>query len=197
VYGRHNQVGTQTAIEYRSADPQSGLYGLLRQRLAPVLDTRFDLSGVAPPGLRERLQSLARTRGAGLAWWPEMSVLRIDGAVPRYFTLLRNTAHANVSHLVREKGELLPAQNTLTVVPGFIGAYPNALYSVREAELPAFEQALRSLASEADYRRLADRFAVRRTSGAFWATSDAVHDAYRSAWPLEAGLFDYNRLENR
>ena len=33
--------------------------------------------------------------------------------------------------------ELLPAENTLTVVPGFIGAYPNAIYRVRRADLPA------------------------------------------------------------
>jgi hypothetical protein len=83
------------------------------------------------------------------------------------------------------------------VVPGFIGSYPNAMYRVQDDELPALEAAVRGLASEADYRALADRFAVRRTSAAFWATSDALHDAYRGSAPLEAGLFDYNRLENR
>jgi hypothetical protein len=131
-----------------------------------------------------------------------MSVLRVDGAgapaaAPRYFTLLRNTAHSNVTHLAREQGELVPAENTLTVVPGFIGAYPNAFYRLDAAELPAFEHALRALASPQDYRVLADRFAVRRTSTAFWAFSDALPDAYRVQAPLEAGLFDLNRFENR
>jgi len=38
---------------------------------------------------------------------------------------------------------------------------------------------------------------VRRTDPAFWATSDAMAVAYERSAPLEAGLFDYNRLENR
>ena len=83
------------------------------------------------------------------------------------------------------------------MVPGFIGAYPNAIYRVPARELPAFEAALRGLASEADYRALADRYAVRRTSPAFWAASDALYQAYRAAAPQEAGLFDLSRFENR
>ncbi len=199
VYGPDNQVSAQSAIDYRSNDPQRELYGLLQQRLKPVLNTSYELSNVADPGLRGALTSLATVRGASLAWLPEMSVLRVEGAgaTPRYFTLVRNTAHTNVTHLVREKKALLPADNSLTVVPGFIGAYPNAFYRIDVADLPAFEKALRALASEQDYRALADRFAVRRTSPQFWATSDALHDAYRAALPLEAGLFDYNRFENR
>ncbi len=178
--------------------PQRELYALLTQRLQPVLNTRFALSNVAQPALRDALASLATVRGASLSWLPEMSVLRVeDGGAPRYFTLLRNTAHANVTHLVREKGELVPAENTLTVVPGFIGAYPNAFYRLDASQLPAFEKALRTLASQQDYRALADRFAVRRTSAAFWAYSDALPEAYRVQAPLEAGLFDLNRFENR
>ena len=53
------------------------------------------------------------------------------------------------------------------------------------------------MASEADYRKLADRFAVRRTNPQFWAASDALHEAYVAWAPLEAGLFDYNRLQDR
>ena len=119
-------------------------------------------------------------RGRSLAWLPEMAVLRVeDGAQPpRWFTLLRNTAHSNVSHLFREDAELRPDENTLTVVPGFIGDYPNAFYRLSRAELAAFTAAVRGLKSESDYRALADRFAVRRTNPAFWAHSDAVQDAY-------------------
>ena len=114
--------------------------------------------------LRRDLQSLSTVRGASLSWLPEMAVLRVESksGAPKYFTLLRNTAHLNVTHLAREEAQLVPAENTLTVVPGFIGAYPNAMFRVQDNELPALEAAVRGLASEADYRALADRFAVRR-----------------------------------
>jgi hypothetical protein len=199
VYGKYARLDAESAVPYSSADPQRELYALLRQRLAPVLTARFDLAGVDDAKLRAELQSLAAVKGASLSWLPEMSVLRIDdeGTAPRYYTLLRNTAHANVAHLARENSELRPEENTLTVVPGFIGAYPNAIYRSRVDELPALRAALAGLASQADYRRLADRFAVRRTNPQFWAVSDALHEAYGQWAPLEAGLFDYNRLHNR
>jgi hypothetical protein len=130
---------------------------------------------------------------------PETAILRVeDGArPPRWFTVLRDTAHRNVSHLLREASQLVPDEDTLTVVPGFIGDYPNAFYRVSRADLPAFSAAIRGFKSEADYGVFASRFAVRRTNAAFWAHSDAAHDAYRQWAPGEAALFDYNRLENR
>jgi len=82
-------------------------------------------------------------------------------------------------------------------VPGFIGAYPNAMYRLSAAELPALREAVAGLASEADYRKLADRFAMRRTDPQAWTASDALHEAYVTWAPLEAGVFDYNRLQNR
>ena len=194
-----NRIDVESGIAYRSSDPQRELFDLLNQRLAPVLERRFALTGVPDAALRDALQRLASLRGASLSWLPELVVLRVDDATlaPRYFSLLRDTGHSNVSTLLREGGALLPDENTLTVVPGFIGAYPNALFRASPAELPALTAAIRTLASEADYRALADRFVVRRTSPAFWAASDALAAAYRQWSPLEAGLFDYNRLDNR
>ena len=39
--------------------------------------------------------------------------------------------------------------------------------------------------------------AVQSRSPEFWAASDALHEAYARWSPLESGLFDYSRLENR
>jgi len=199
VYGRKAQLNRETGIRYRTADPQREFYGLLRARLAPVLAPRFDLSSIEDRALRRDLEALGAVRGAATAWLPEVAFLRVDDPPrpPRWFTLLRDTAHSNVSNLFFEEKRLLPGENALTLVPGFIGAYPNAIWRVPRAELPALAAAAAGLGSEDDYRRLADRFAVRRTDPAFWATSDAMADAYERSAPLEAGLFDYNRLENR
>jgi Fatty acid cis/trans isomerase (CTI) len=199
VYGRNAQLDRDTGIAYRTADPQRELYGMLRTRLAPVLAPRYDLSTVPDEALRRDLEALGAVRGASTVWMPEVAFLRVDDPprAPLWFSLLRNTAHSNVSHIFLEGSELLPAENTLTVAAGFIGAYPNAIYRVRRADLPALTAAIRGLASEGDYRKFADRFAVRRTDPAFWAVSDAMNDAYAQSMPLEAGLFDYNRLENR
>ena len=47
------------------------------------------------------------------------------------------------------------------------------------------------------YGKLADRWGVRRSDARFWATSDALMDAYQRWAPGEAGLLDLSRLENR
>ena len=202
VYGRDAHFNRPSGLTYRTSDPQRELYEMLSARVAPAAAKRFDLSSVADPALRRDLQTLSNVRGASLAWIPEVVFLRVEQptssakeSAPQYFTVLRNTGHKNVAHLFTE--EVLPAENTLTVVPGFLGAYPNAIFSVKAADLPALANAIGSLASEDDYRKLADRYAVRRTNPRFWATSDELMDAYARWGGVEAGLFDYNRLENR
>ena len=84
----------------------------------------------------------------------------------------------------------------MTVANGFISAYPNAFYRVSTEELPHLVAAIKSLKSENDYAELMDRFGIRRTDRGFWLHSDAVHAAYRHWAPVDAALFDYNRLEN-
>lgn len=91
----------------------------------------------------------------------------------------------------------MPAEDSLTVARGFIGAYPNAFYRVSREALEEFIQAVAELDSEEDYRAFAARFGVRRNAPDFWAHSDALHAAYLEQAPIAAGLFDYNRLENR
>lgn len=199
VYGRKATFSQETAIAYRSADPQAELYAMLRTHLAPVLDPSMDPSRTADPALRKGLARLGALRGKALSWLPETVILRIDDAPPedRHFTLLRDTGHRNVSTLFREERALAPEENAVTVLRGFVGAYPNTLYRLRREDLPALASAIGALASEADYRRLADRFALRRTDPEFWRASDALQDAH-AAWAGSAGgLLDYSRWENR
>lgn len=200
VYGGPSTTLTvDSAIAYRSGDARTELLGMMKSRLAPVLGTRFDLDRHAAASLRVPLRELEAVRGAALQWLPEDAALVIEtpGGAPATFSLLRNTAHASVSHLLGENRELRPDQDTLTVVPGVIGAYPNAFYQVSAAQLPALTEAIRNLRSEADYAAFSKRFAVRRTNPDFWAFSDALVDRYLRDQPIDGGVLDYNRFENR
>lgn len=202
VYGSKYRFDGETSLHYQGSDPmqqQRQLYGLLARHLTNVLDRRHDATAVSEDAIRAGVASLSAVKGASLAWWPEAVILRVDvpNGAPRYFSVLRDTGHRNVSTLFRENAMLIPEENALTVAPGFIGAYPNALFAVNAAALPELARGVATLSSEADYRALADRFAVRRTDARFWAVSDAMHEAYRQTDPAYAGLFDYGRLENR
>lgn len=210
VYRFEAESGIPYPKTAHSTDAQQQLYTLLHQRLAPVLTHRHDIGPQTEPdpAARRALQQLAALRGPALQWLPEVTVLRIDpsadgttsttdNAPARYVSVLRDTGHLNVSTLLRENAMLAPDEHRLTVAPGFIGAYPNALLHATPAQLPALVQAIASLKSEADYRALADRFAIRRTDARFWPASDALMAAYRRWAPDEAGVVDWGRLENR
>ena len=103
----------------------------------------------------------------------------------------------NITSLFGEKQFRKPDEDTISVVPGFIGSYPNALLVVNDYDIERFVDMISSLRTEGDYARLLDNFGVRRTSPNFWQHSDAIHAAYRLNAPVEHGRFDYNRLENR
>lgn len=199
VYGGPSTtLSVDSGIRYQTGDARLELLGMMKKRLAPVLATGFSLDR-APPALQAPLRQLEAVQGAPLQWLPEDAALVVEGpgVPPATFSLLRNTGHASVSHLIGERKELRPDENTLTLVPGVIGAYPNAFYRVSPAQLPALTDAIGKLQSEADYAAFSARFAVRRTNPDFWAVSDAMVERYRREQPLQAGVLDLNRFENR
>ncbi len=125
-----------------------------------------------------------------------LDVLHQDGGHSVY-TLLHNSAYSNNTQLFQEAERRIPVEDSLTVVKGFIGSYPNVFFQVNDKELDTFVEAIENLQDEADYARLVSSYGVRRTSPWFWRVSDKFHDYYRESDPLRAGLFDLNRYENR
>jgi hypothetical protein len=191
---------TESGIPYRTQDPLGELYAMLKRRLAPVTSTQYALASSGMGGAaRSSLEQLSALRGRATSHLPELSYLTVRGASGRrvHFTLIANRAHSNVAQLFDEAERRLPDEDDLTLAHGFIGAYPNAFFSLDVDQLPGFVAAVRGLASEADYGALLARHGVRRTDARFWAHSDELHAAYRRWAPREAGLFDYNRFENR
>jgi hypothetical protein len=85
----------------------------------------------------------------------------------------------------------------MTIVRGVVGSYPAVFFSLREDQVKEFVDNFSNLRSEDDYVKLLDKFAIRRSSDEFWPFSDRLHDWYRAKQPIEFGLLDYNRFENR
>ena len=81
----------------------------------------------------------------------------------------------------------------MTVVHGFLGAYPNYFFQVNVQELDAFAEAIGAMQSEKDFAALRERYGVRRNVSWFWRLSDKMHQRYEEQNPITYGLFDYNR----
>ncbi len=202
VYGSRIHFDYESGIDYKTDDPKSELFDLLRQRLTGALNQDYDIGGEPDADIRTQLEELSRVRGRALAWLPEVSFLAVteagsDAREDRWYTLIHDNGYSNIASLFNQEARRLPDEDGLTVTRGFVGAYPNAFYRVERTHLPEFVAAVAGLTNEQEYRKLAERFGVRRTDADFWRYSDQLHRAYQASAPLEAGLFDFNRIENR
>ncbi|MFP2768275.1 fatty acid cis/trans isomerase [Oceanisphaera sp. KMM 10153] len=145
----------------------------------------------------KRLTGVNATRLPAIQWLPEVTLLRIEnGEQRRVYSLLHNRDHSNVAFMLGEDLRLRPENDTLTVLPGVVGSYPNFIFNVRQEALPEFITALITLRQAEDIHVLADRFGIRRTHPKFWFYFHDMHHYLQQTTPLEAGLLDMNRYLN-
>lgn len=203
VAAAHLPLSHRATEDLAGLPPQAAyaaLLGQLGQRVAPALGPQpLRLQNLPSTGLRQALTALEQVHGKSLQWLPQMVLIRLQPAQgeARWLTLLNNSAHKNVAQIFFEDLRRLPDEDTLTLVDGFVGAYPNAFWTVDETRLPELSRRIASLATEADYSALLDEFGMRRTDPRFWPLSDQAHQALRRQGLIDYGLLDYNRLENR
>ena len=198
-----------TRLPFRTQDPKAEFLAMLLARSAvvagpPDLLNRCaappcDRPGATPLERRtERaLQPLAGVPGPWVHRLPNVAFLRVGGAGEyAVYTLVKDAAHTNVAFMFGEEKRREPEKDTLTVVRGYLGSYPNFIFDVEASQIAAFTGALAAIRTEADFEAFAARYGVRRTSPRFWATVDWIHEDFRRRRPTEAGLFDLARYGN-
>ncbi|CBL43614.1 Fatty acid cis/trans isomerase [gamma proteobacterium HdN1] len=189
-----------TGIVFQSSQPKLEFYEMLKDWLAPVLNHRHDLDlRKLPYNQGYALARINHVAGKRASLFPELSMLLVEGEghEDQVFTLIRNSGHSNITSLLNENGQRLPEEDYLTLLKGVVGSYPGAFLRVKEGELNRFVNALEQVDSEAAYAAFLGRYGVRRTASDFWVVSDRFHALYFLENPVEAGLLDFNRLENR
>lgn len=185
-------------IPYRSDDEKKELLELLAQRLKAVLPTKHQLQAIKVDTVREHLGRLHSLTGRPASLMPELAFVKITHPTgDEFITLVANRAYSSMTSMFQEQANRLPQDDTLSVIPGFIGAYPNVFLQLDSSEISNFVAVIAALKTESDYARLLDTYGVRRTDTRFWATSDSFHRAYRERYPLTSGVLDFNRLDNR
>ncbi|NOH79867.1 fatty acid cis/trans isomerase [Vibrio sp. RE86] len=189
-----------TQVPYQTDDPKSELYDIIKTQMAPILNNRFKIEQTGFSAENEAiLRSIDDIKGEGLIYVPQIMMLMIESkqGEDQLFTLLHNNAHTNISSLFDEESNRDPQNDDLTLVRGVIGSYPAAYLSLTEDQVPQLVEMLKNIRTETDYVKLLDTFAIRRSSDEFWPFSDRVHAWYQENQPIEFGLLDYNRFENR
>ncbi|ARN76024.1 fatty acid cis/trans isomerase [Oceanicoccus sagamiensis] len=199
----HNRETETSGINFQSNNPKKEFFEMVREKFGEEV-IASDIINTTPlmritDAYQKQLQKLSAVKGLPLGYLPEQSMIKLslNNGQQRLISLVRNRAHSNVSHLFGEESRMIPEEQTLSVVEGVIGTYPNAFYQLQEDQLAEFVAAVARLDSAADYKQLRSQYGIRRTDRKFWAFSDSVHSLFLNSYPVEGGLLDYNRIENR
>ncbi|GMM88862.1 fatty acid cis/trans isomerase [Vibrio fortis] len=189
-----------SSVVYKTDNPKAELFDMLEEKLKPILNDRYKIVDTGfEPKHEALLQQVDTIKGAGLQHVPQlvMMMIKAQDGEEQLFTMIHNNSHTNISSLFNEESNRDYQNDDLTLVRGVVGSYPAAFLELDEAEIPQLISMLQTIETEGDYVALLDKFAVRRSSSDFWPFSDRVHQWYQQNQPIEFGLLDYNRFENR
>lgn len=196
-----NQTSVETDLNYKTEQPLIELYQKLQSHFTDVSNQQHHLErGSKHKSVLEPLQQINKVQGISAALIPQSSIVRVvdvENQNTHFYTLLRHNAYNNISHLFGEDDRRLPEEDTMTIAPGLMTSHPNAFFTVTTTELADFANGIEGLSSEQDYQALREKYAVYRTSADFWEFADAMHQYFKQLNPLEFGVLDFNRLENR
>lgn len=153
-------------------------------------------------GLLDSLESRLRSISSVLAskkgfarFFPEVSLLivRQRGKMSSAYTLIRNREHENISWIAIEDERLLSEEDSLTILKGVGGAYPNQFFLIEEADAAAFVRAVQAVESDGDYKKLVRAYGVDRMSADIWPAYDFANRYLLDLEPVEAGVLDLSR----
>jgi hypothetical protein len=201
-----------TQIRFPGPDVKADLLTMILRRSPKVAGPPDTLNRCARPpcdradatpaerAVERELQRLASVRGAWVAFMPEVAPLRVrtdaTGSHDLVYNLVHNDAHTNVAFMFGENDRRIPADDTLTVVRGHFGSYPNFFFEVEANATGSFVKELRAVTSDSELERFVERHGIRRTEARFWSTSDWLRDHFRRRAPTEAGVYDLGRYDN-
>ncbi len=112
-------------------------------------------------------------------------------------TLVINRWHDNVNSLFGEKDRLNSGKDTLDVLKGNIGSYPNVFTVVKEDDLPDFFDMLVNFEETPEYIQKIEKYGISRNDKDFWKEYDWFQKKFKEDEPLESGLYDLNRYYKR
>jgi hypothetical protein len=201
---------------YQSDDPQRELFQHMERKFTSVLKRDDVLNRCEEPPCHAKgadadkrradaaLRHITTAGGITLAAFPDVTYIRVkrDGKPEDdlAYSLIRNKAYKNVTSIFKdeEDSEVRDySKDSLTVVDWIEGSYPNFFFSVDIDDVEKLAERYAALDSREEYERFVSIYGIRRTNQQFWEAADWFQDAYLREKPIQAGLLDLNRYENR
>ena len=214
----YHQVSDQNppAITYRNKEPMRELLNILTSDFAHINERPDNLNRNGretsrkttdktrqPTRSHSALQRLAATTAKDLpaiAHFPEVSFIRVfDNQGQReIYSVFRNRMHSNVAFMLGEDLRHTPEEDTLTLSPGILASYPNFMFNISIDEVDQFIETVLKSKKEKDFeKQVIGTWGVRRTHPRFWELFHDLTAYLQEHTPIEAGIMDMSRYENR
>jgi Fatty acid cis/trans isomerase (CTI) len=192
-----------TQIKFTTDDPKAELLVKALKRNQSGLSQRDPINRTNDRRLGHSpelaaISSIASTQGPWVRYLPDLSLVRIKNpnGKDRVYSLIHDKAHTNIAFLFAESLRREPEKDTVTVIEGQLGSYPNFFFVVEHGELNSFVHSLSTVNTQKEWRSFIDAFGVRRASPQFWQTADFFQEVASNQHPRKGGLLDLNRYED-
>jgi hypothetical protein len=143
------------------------------------------------------MRRVADIRGLQVQALPDVTFVHVvtdDDTEDLAYTIIRNKALSNNSMMFKEDRRRVREDDTLTVVKGYVGSYPNAFGYIAIDQIEARIDLYLKIKHKLDYYSFAKQYAIQRNSPNFWEESDWHYRKFLKDQPVEAGLFDMYRF---
>ncbi|WP_419662855.1 fatty acid cis/trans isomerase [Desulfosarcina variabilis] len=198
-----------TRINYHTDDPKTEFFHQLIAYAGKATDTHdilnrcpdddcFDKDASPAEKRADRaMRKVANIHGLQVQALPDVTFVHVDtgkDSEDLAYTIIRNKALSNNSMLFREDRRRVPENDTLTVVKGHVGSYPNAFSRIFIDEIEDCIERYLKIKDALDYYNFAKRYGTQRNSPIFWQESDWHYRKFGNERPVEAGVFDMYRF---
>jgi hypothetical protein len=199
----------ESPIQYKTDDPQRELYDMAIAYLGDLAgdseylnrcaaDNCVSSGATATVRAADALMSkLHKSNSESTRNLPDLMYLRVlvDGEEDIHYSVMMNKSYKHVSSLLSNENKDLRDQknDTLTVVRGFSGSYPNVFFAVPFDKLDEFIEDSMASKDMDEYQQYIAKYAIRRTNESFWEHSDWFQQKYAKSEPIEAGVLDLSR----
>ena len=197
LHQRPIDIDHDTQITFAGDDPMAELLlkVLERDQSGSSRADALNRAGDRVLGVPAEIAVLASTQAPWVQYFPDLSLLRVNNAdgADQVYSIIHDKAHTNVAFLFAEGLRREPENDTLTIMKGPIGSYPNFFFTVDEAELASFTHDLQVVRTEEQWLSFINAYGIRRSDRDFWEAADFFQNAAIGGHPSEGGLLDLNR----
>lgn len=116
-----------------------------------------------------------------------------ENGLSSVYSIIINRWHDNVNSLLREESTLNPKKDTMDIIHGSIGSYPNVFVIVESKDLVDFMDLLKNFEQNEKYIAKFKKYFISRSNPKFWETYDWFQNNFNKTDQVQAGLYDLNR----